>query len=118
MKLELVDNLLAVLNFCPSYKGYPSTVYLIGLTVDRIRQVPPPDFKELCIETGRHFGIKQEKVGDNLNTMLTSYCNRPDNLELFQKKIGYHIDDKLTNKEFVFVVAKYLSMNSRAADPD
>lgn len=110
MNLEQIDRLMTELYFRPSYKGYQTTLYLIGLTWERIHLMPPPNFGTLCSDTAEHFQIKTEMVTDNLNTMLKSYCGKEDNIRRFETLIGYHIHKRLTGKEFVFVMAKYLSM--------
>lgn len=109
MKLREIEELLHRLHFGTSYQGYPTTVYLIGLTVEHVNQIPRPTMLELCRITGEHFHIKPARVADNLKTMLNNYCNYDENLDLFREIIGYQIDTKLTNKEFLYEVAAYLA---------
>lgn len=109
MKQKEVEALLHKLNFETSYQGYPTTVYLIGLTVEHLNQFPRPTLLKLYQLTGEHFSIKPTQVSDNLKTMLDNFCNRDENLDRFRKIIGYRPDNKLTNKTFLFEVAAYLS---------
>lgn len=108
MELKKVEELLHKLNFVASYQGYPTTVYLIGQAVEHLKLIPRPTLQQLCRITGDHFHIKPSHVSDNLQTMLDNYCNYPENLDCFQAIIGYRVDKRLTNKEFLYEVAVYL----------
>lgn len=112
MNLQQVDYLMTDLYFRPTYRGYQSTVYLIGLAWERMNLIPPPNFRTLCSDTAAHFHIKPVMVSDNLNTMLKNYCGKEENVQRFESAIGYHIHKRLTGKEFVFVLAKYLSLHN------
>lgn len=98
--------LLSRLGVCPAYKGYPYLVHSIGIAAARYHSGFPP-LKELYEQTARHYHVSASIVAHDIRTVLRSYWNQ-NNAERFTCTIGYPVQDMLTIKEFISVVAEFI----------
>lgn len=112
MNALYISSLFNELGICPSYKGYPYLMHITGLAAAYYGK-PFPCMKILYQQTAVHFGISENKAKDDIRTLLRNYWEQKT-ASRFSDIIGYPVQDRLTSKEFVAIVAEYLALHSES----
>lgn len=110
MNHKQISDLLHSIGIAPNYKGYPCLVHVIKIACT-YHNKPFPCMKELYWETAEYYGVSPGIVKHNIRTILRSYWNQ-ERVKIFSAMIHYPVNDKLTDKEFIAVIAEYLSNHS------
>lgn len=111
MNTTTISELLASIGVSPNYKGYSSLVYLVDLSTTYNGQVFPR-MKDLYQQTAEHLNISASNVEYNVRTIIKRYWNQDDSWETFCSVTHYHLTYNLTTKEFVSVLADYVTRHS------
>lgn len=103
-----ISQLLNSIGVSPNRKGYRFLVHLIGLGAAYKGQ-PFPCIKDLYQQTAAYFGVTASKVEYNVRTVVRCYWNQKSIHETFSSVTHYHISEDLSVKEFISVLAEYIS---------
>lgn len=116
MNATSISSLFNELGVSPGYKGYPYLIHTTGLAITYYGK-PFPCMKILYQQTAEHFNISENKVKDDIRTLLRNYWNQK-NASGFSDIIGYPVRDSLTPKKFVAIVAEYLALHSESDESE
>lgn len=106
MDKKLIITLFNKLGVPPNYRGYPYLVHVTWLAVT-VYGNSFPYLKTLYEQTAKDFGVSVETVSGNIKTLKQAYENKKT-MEIFSRITRYPVQDYLTTKEFIFIVAEYL----------
>lgn len=110
MNTKQISELLHAIGIATNYKGYPYLVHVIKIACHYHNQ-PFPCIKDLFQQTADYYGVSPSIVIHDIRTLLRSYWN-PYSTKIFSSLMHYPVNDKLTDKEFIAVIAEYLSIHS------
>lgn len=110
MNAKQISDLFYNIGMNPSYKGYPYLIYIVGLAVGYYGK-PFPCMKDLYREAADHFHVSPSIITDDIRTLLRNYWNQ-NHSGVFSEVLNYPVQSRLSIKEFVAVVAEYLSRHS------
>lgn len=110
MSQKQISKLFNSLGISPNRKGYHFLLHLVTLAAEYKGQ-PFPCMKELYCQTAVHFNVPSNIVEYNVRTMVKGYWNQKDSRKIFSSITNYPVYDDLTVKEFVSVLAEYVSNN-------
>lgn len=94
--------LLLSIGFRPSYKGFPYLINVLSLASNETDHIKLIKLYKLV---GERFNISPSLVHQNIYSLLKVYRNS-GYLKKLEKLIGYKIYEKLTIKEFVFIIVE------------
>lgn len=108
MSTKQTTDLFNILGIMPSYKGYFYLVHMIEIACN-YHGKPFPCMKNLISQTAAYFNVSPSVVIHDIRTLLRTYWDQ-DNASTFSNIVHYPVKDKLTIKEFIAVIAEYLSL--------
>lgn len=109
METKEIRKLLTRLGIPSGLSGYNPLVHLIGLAMNYCDSQKRPYLKDLCQETANTFNTAASKIEDNAQTLIDNYWKH-HSPEDFMEVTGFLPKYNLALKEFVFVLANYLSL--------
>lgn len=102
---QKVAVLLTKIGIRPSYKGYPYLAEVIFLASEL---TVPIAITDLYAQASKTFHVTPNTVQNNIRTVLKNYWNS-GYCEKLSKITGYPIHENLPAKEFVYLIADYIS---------
>lgn len=96
--------LLLSIGFRPSYKGFPYLINVLSLASNETDHIKLIKLYKLV---GERFNVSPSLVHQNICSLLKAYSDS-GNTKILEKLIGYKIYEKLTIKEFVYIIVDYL----------
>lgn len=109
----LISELLTGIGVCPSYRGYHCLVHVIYLAASD-GEYPFIVTKKLYADTAVCFGISPDSVQHSIRTLLDSFWSQKDSKKHFYDIIRYPVQDPLSPKEFIAVIADYIRRHRKS----
>lgn len=101
---QKIASLLTRIGIRPSYKGYPYLVHVIMLASEVTDSI---NLTKLYQQTAELYKVSPNVVQHDIRTVLKVYWNM-GHIEKLEEIIGYPIYEKLTVKEFIYMIVDYL----------
>ena len=105
-----ISRFLISLGIDPDHDGYEPLIYIIIL-VASCRGKTIPRMKDLYQEAADSFGTSRSRTEHNIRAVVHSYWAQKDSHRIFSNVMHYPAGHDLCTKEFVSVLAEYVSIH-------